>query len=204
MLTVSALLAAVGLYWLSYVNNGVMAFAAATVFGVGIAYFWPTMLGVTAERFPKGGALLLGLMGSVGNLAIFALLPQMGAIYDSYTVANIPPKLQGEMVRGPDGKEIPIIREEPPSWLPSIVTERIFPAGTKKLNPDAEKLLEGPARTQVDEASAVGARYAFRWVAVLPCVLIVIFGLIAITDRLRGGYRAVHISEGASREPPRA
>ena len=36
--------------------TGLAAFAAATVFGVGIAYFWPTMLGVTAERFPKGGA----------------------------------------------------------------------------------------------------------------------------------------------------
>ena len=78
MLAVSAVLAAGGLYWLSYVDSRMMAFAAATVFGVGIAYFWPTMLGVTAERFPKGGALLLGLMGSVGNLAIFAFLPQIG------------------------------------------------------------------------------------------------------------------------------
>ena len=55
MLTVSAILSAIGLYWLSYVDNAAMAFAAATVFGIGVAYFWPTMLGVTAERFPKGG-----------------------------------------------------------------------------------------------------------------------------------------------------
>ena len=80
MLTCSAILSGLGLYWLSYVDNPVLAFAAATVFGVGIAYFWPTMLGVTAERFPKGGALLLGLMGSIGNLAISQALPQMGAI----------------------------------------------------------------------------------------------------------------------------
>src|SRR6516225_12152133 len=101
MLTCSAILSAAGLYWLSYVDNPVMAFAAATVFGVGIAYFWPTMLGVTAERFPKGGALLLGLMGSFGNLAISQALPQMGGIYDSYTVANLSSQLRAKTVAGP-------------------------------------------------------------------------------------------------------
>src|SRR6266849_412492 len=94
MMTGSAVLSALGLYWLSSVDNPVMAFVAATVFGVGIAYFWPTMLGVTAERFPKGGALLLGLMGSFGNLAIWQALPIMGGIYDSYTVANMSTELQ--------------------------------------------------------------------------------------------------------------
>src|SRR5205814_954838 len=82
MLFVSSILTAIGLYWLSVVNTPLMAFIAATVFGLGIAYYWPTMLGVTAERFPKGGALLLGLMGSLGNLAISQVLPQMGAVYD--------------------------------------------------------------------------------------------------------------------------
>jgi MFS family permease len=196
MLTVSAMLSAAGLYWLSYVDNGPMAFAAATIFGVGIAYFWPTMLGVTAERFPKGGALLLGLMGCFGNLAISQVLPQMGAIYDSYTVANIPSNIQKETLKTDDGKEVPVIIEGQPSWLPLAVTERIFPAGMQKLNPDAEKLLRGENRAKIEQAEVVGARYAFRWVAVLPCVLVVIFGLIALSDRLRGGYRAVHINDG--------
>jgi hypothetical protein len=200
MLTCSAVLSAVGLYWLSAVDNPVMAFVAATVFGVGIAYFWPTMLGVTAERFPKGGALLLGLMGCFGNLAISQALPQMGAIYDSYTVANIPPELQQKVLRAPDGKEVPVIIHESPSWLPQAITEHIYPAGTKKLNPDAQKLLTGEALHQVSQAEAIGARYAFRWVAVLPCILVVIFGLIALADRLRGGYRAVHITEGTAKE----
>jgi hypothetical protein len=124
----------------------------------------------------------------------------MGAIYDSYTVANIPPEIQKETLRAPDGKEVPVVKEEPPSWLPPAVTEHIFPAGNKKLNPDAEKLLEGDAKTKVEQAEAVGARYAFRWVAVLPCVLIFIFGIIALSDRIRGGYRAVHITEGQSEE----
>ena len=46
------------------------------------------MLGVTAERFPTGGPFLLGLMGCVGNLAIAAILPIMGSIYDDQTLAQ--------------------------------------------------------------------------------------------------------------------
>jgi MFS family permease len=208
MLTCSAALSAAGLYWLSWVNNPVMAFAAATVFGVGIAYFWPTMLGVTAERFPKGGALLLGLMGSVGNLAIWQILPQMGAVYDSYSVKALideSPALQKTKVPTDKG-EVPLVKdEEVNSWLPAAVRERIYPAGSKKLNPDAvNAVAEGAVQGKesdvklkgfIEQAEKSGAAWAFRWVAVLPCVLVVIFGLIALGDRLRGGYKAVHIHD---------
>jgi MFS family permease len=195
MLTVSALFSAIGLYWLSYVNNPLMAFVAATIFGIGIAYFWPTMLGVTAERFPKGGALLLGLMGSFGNLAIFVVLPQMGAIYDSYTVANLPAAVQKETIKDAEGREVPLVAAGENTWLPRAITEHIFPAGTNKLNPEATRVLSGESLEAVRRAEAKGAAYAFRWVAVLPCILVVIFGLIAVSDRLRGGYKAVHIGD---------
>jgi hypothetical protein len=264
MLTCSATLSALGLYWLSTVTNPVMAFVAATVFGVGIAYFWPTMLGVTAERFPKGGALLLGLMGCFGNLAIWQALPVMGGIYDSYTVASLPEDLRGKRlvdssgkplaapdgtplvqpeiaadgkpVLGPDGKPVQepatLVNRGAGTWLPEAIASRIYPAGTQKLNPDvrkaldtavnldklskegklpsnaendkqlanAHKLLQAVDVAEVEKAEAIGAGYAFRWVAVLPCVLIVIFGLIAISDRLRGGYKAVHIHEAGGKE----
>jgi hypothetical protein len=199
MLTGSALFSAVGLYWLSMVDGPVLAFLAATVFGVGIAYFWPTMLGVTAERFPKGGALLLGLMGSFGNVAIFVVLPQMGAIFDSYTVANLPDDLKTKVVHTSDGKDLPLVNPGEPSWLPTAITAHIYPAGSKKLNPDATKLLTGADEKGVEKAEAVGAAWAFRWVAVLPCILVFIFGAIALSDRLRGGYKAVHIGD-ASKE----
>jgi MFS family permease len=214
MLTCSAILSAAGLYWLSYANNAVTAFAAATVFGVGIAYFWPTMLGVTAERFPKGGALLLGLMGCVGNLAIAFALPQMGAIYDSYSVQALvteAPQMRTKTVVSDEGKEVPLVVQEPVrSWLPAQVRERIYPAGPEKLNPEAVNLVDKQAKadgadakqtqTYIREAEKVGAAWAFRWVAVLPCVLVVIFGLIAVIDKLRGGYKAVHIGEAG--KPP--
>jgi MFS family permease len=89
LLFVSSIFAGVGLYLLSFATDAITAFTYATIFGLGIAYFWPTMLGVTAERFPKGGALALALMGSVGNLSISQVLPTMGRIVDHYGVEQL-------------------------------------------------------------------------------------------------------------------
>jgi MFS family permease len=122
LLTISAALSAMGLYALSTIHTATQAFLAATVFGVGTAYFWPTMLSVTSERFPRGGAFLLALMGGAGNLAIAFVLPVIGRWYD---------------------------------------TE--------------------------------GAAAAFRYTAVLPMVLTVVFGTLFIYYRSRGGYRPISL-----------
>jgi MFS family permease len=87
MLVGCSVLSAIGLYWLGSLQAGVspvIAFAAATVFGVGKSYFWPTMIGVTAEQFPRGGALLISLMGGAGMLSVAVALPVMGGFFDQY------------------------------------------------------------------------------------------------------------------------
>ena len=87
MLIGCSILSAIGLYWLGSLQTGVspvIAFAAATVFGVGKTYFWPTMIGVTAEQFPRGGALLISLMGGAGMLSVAVALPIMGGVFDQY------------------------------------------------------------------------------------------------------------------------
>ena len=84
-LFVCSILTGLGLYWLGSLQPGtsaVVAFAAATLFGVGKSYFWPTMIGVTAEQFPRGGALLISLMGGTGMLSVAVALPLMGARID--------------------------------------------------------------------------------------------------------------------------
>jgi MFS family permease len=86
-LLVCSVLVAVGLYWLGSLQPGaspVMAFTAATIFGIGKTYFWPTMLGITTEQFPRGGALLLSLMGGAGMLSVAIVLPMMGARIDRF------------------------------------------------------------------------------------------------------------------------
>jgi hypothetical protein len=40
------------------------------------------MLANVSERFPRGGALFLGMIGFCGGMAIQFVLPQLGAIFD--------------------------------------------------------------------------------------------------------------------------
>jgi len=90
-LVVCSLLTFFGLYWLGSLRPGasaVVALAAATTFAVGKTYFWPTMLGVTSERFPRGGALLISIMGGVGMLSVAVALPRMGAKIDEIVRAG--------------------------------------------------------------------------------------------------------------------
>lgn len=82
LLICAAALATVGLIALSFSATAVSALAAATVFALGVCYFWPTMLGLTSERFAAGGALTLAIMGGAGNLSVALVLPLMGRIYD--------------------------------------------------------------------------------------------------------------------------
>lgn len=87
-LLVCSILAGVGLFWLGSLQpdhgGASVAFAAATVFGVGKAFLWPTMLGVTSQLYPRGGALLMSLMGGAGMLSVAAALPLMGARIDRF------------------------------------------------------------------------------------------------------------------------
>ena len=79
----SCLSAGIGLFLLSLADSPALAFGAATVWGIGVCYLWPTMLGIVAERFPRGGALAMGLMGFAGGMSIQFVLPRMGAIFDN-------------------------------------------------------------------------------------------------------------------------
>jgi MFS family permease len=83
LMFVSCLLSATGLYMLGSASSAATGLVAATVWGVGVCYMWPTMLGITSERFPRGGALSLGLMGCVGNIAIYYMLPFLGGVFDN-------------------------------------------------------------------------------------------------------------------------
>jgi MFS family permease len=87
MLFICSILTGLGLYWLGGLQPGtsaLVAFAAATIFGLGKSYFWPTMIGITAEQFPRGGALLISIMGGTGMLSVAVALPIMGARIDKF------------------------------------------------------------------------------------------------------------------------
>lgn len=81
VLLFSAVVSGIGLYLMS-ISSGIILFAAATVFAIGVAYFWPNMLGVVAEKVPTSGALGLALMGGFGFLGGSVAQPAVGYIYE--------------------------------------------------------------------------------------------------------------------------
>ena len=83
LLIFSAIFAAAGLYALSLARTPASALLAATGWGFGVCYFWPTMLATVAQRYPRSGTMVFGLMGSAGALATYLVLPQLGTIYDN-------------------------------------------------------------------------------------------------------------------------
>jgi MFS family permease len=75
--------AAIGLYLLSVANSPATALVAATVWAFGVCFMWPTMLAAVSRRYPRSGPWGIGLIGFAGALAIYFVLPQLGAIYDN-------------------------------------------------------------------------------------------------------------------------
>jgi hypothetical protein len=80
LLAISSAFAIVGLYTLSF-TEGMLIFGAATLYGIGKTFFWPTMLGVVSEQTPRGGALTLNAISGIGMLAVGTLgFPYIGAL----------------------------------------------------------------------------------------------------------------------------
>jgi MFS family permease len=84
VLLTSACLAFLGLV-LFGVTTGSMIFVAAAIFALGVAFFWPSMLGFASENIPQSGALGLAIMGGIGFLGGAIAQPTLGAIFDVQT-----------------------------------------------------------------------------------------------------------------------
>jgi MFS family permease len=89
VLLISAILSTVGLYLLGH-RTGNMLFVGAIIFGMGVCYFWPTMLGFVSENLPKTGAVGLNLMGGAGMFAVSVYTIFMGGYYDKLVADKMP------------------------------------------------------------------------------------------------------------------
>ena len=78
----SAIFATIGVYLFS-TQTGAMAYLAAIVYALGIAYFWPNMLGFIAEYVPKSGALGLSMVGAMGMFSSSIFQPVIGRWIDN-------------------------------------------------------------------------------------------------------------------------
>jgi hypothetical protein len=215
ILLCSAVVAGVGLVCLSYVESLATALAAGTVFAAGVSYFWPTMVGVTSERVPKGGALALAMIGAAGMLSVGLITtPMMGRVADDTMRRKLPvekttacleeiartyPAL-ADQAPGKGGEDIRRAAEAARAALADPGTGDGL-AGTKAAN--ALRLAIGAAprseaannaRLLLGPAENYGGQVAFRWVAALSIVLTIIFGALYLRDRARGGYRVEKIA----------
>jgi MFS family permease len=90
ILLTSSILAFAGALLMGYVSGPFLVFTAAGIFALGIAFFWPTMLGFVSENIPESGALGLAIMGGIGFLGGAIAQPVLGAIFDAQTIAAVP------------------------------------------------------------------------------------------------------------------
>jgi MFS family permease len=114
LLFFSAVLGATGLVLLGKVDGLPMCFVAATVYGLGKTFFWPTMLGVISERFPKGGAIALGFCGGIGMISAGLLGgPGIGYKQDYFSVEKIKELSEDTYKRykSDDAKSFPVVSD---------------------------------------------------------------------------------------------
>jgi MFS family permease len=89
VLLLSAIFSALGIYLLVHLH-GTAIFAGAIIFGLGVAFFWPCMIGFVSENLPRTGAVGLNLMGGAGMLAVSLYMIFMGGFYDRLMAAKLP------------------------------------------------------------------------------------------------------------------
>lgn len=218
----SSILGMIGLYWLG-IAEGFAVLIAGTVYALGKTFLWPTILGVVGERFPKGGAIVMGAMGGVGMLSAGLLGgPMIGYKQDYYASQELTQKsaetaeryqvanAQGiwylpflPAIRGLDGARVAILTEADGVADLNKRVERLEGEG-KKLSDDknlqglvswweAAKQYADLDKPLVIAARLFGGRMALRWTALVPMTMAIGFGILFLYFAATGGYKQVHI-----------
>lgn len=173
LLAASAAVATIGLYWLGTARPVVgVLFAAATLYGFGKTFFWPTTLGVVSEQYPKGGALLLNAISGVGMIAVGTIGgPAIGTMQDrdfTAAVAQALPETQPQLLKAEKGL----------FFAYDAIDQ-------KKVKEQPEEVQE-----QILEIQGQTKQRALAKIAVLPAIMFVCYLILIVYFRSRGGYKA--------------
>lgn len=136
-----AILTAIGIYMFSSVT-GPMAYVATVIFAIGICWFWPTMIGVAAQRVPKSGALGMSIIGGAGMFSSAIFQPVIGNWIDSARAKNAAAGLTDNALELATGQDAMMKMLTFPSIL--IVLFLIFFFWQRNVKPKAD---EGTAAT---------------------------------------------------------
>lgn len=176
LLAVCSGIAVLGLIFLSKAA-GILIFVAATIYAMGKSFFWPTMLGVAAERFPKGGALTLNAIGGMGMLSVGVI----GAVF----LGNIQDRqIHHELQAQNPALHTRVVAEERIS-----VFGRYQPVDQQKLN-----ALDEGDKEEVGSVVESAKKNALITVAIFPAIMLVCFLILIFYFRAKGGYKPVELT----------
>lgn len=182
-----AMFAIVGLYMAAGVNTLTAAFGAMFIYSIGKTFFWPTMLAVVGDRFPRTGAVAMSIMGGIGMLSVGQLGgPGLGYAKDRFTAEHM--QISGNTAVLEANKA-----EKPSKWLSF---EQVTALDGKKL--EEAKHIEKDKRTPEQQAMVTseieGSRKTLRYDAILPIGMGIIYLLLLLYFKASGGYKALKIT----------
>ncbi len=179
LLAMSAAIAALGLVSLSYAT-GAMILLAATLYAFGKTFFWPTMLGVVAERFPRGGAMTINTIAGVGMLSVGIVgAPFLGMIQDTAIDKNLAAYDQANST----------------AFHSNLVVDKKTSIFGEYMSVNQEKLKAESEDNQgvVKEVSMQASKGALRTVAIFPCIMLVCYIILIVYFQSQGGYKPIHL-----------
>jgi MFS family permease len=178
LLATCSALAIVGLTALSKTAGAGMfaIFAAATLYAVGKTFFWPTMLGVTAEQCPKGGALTLNTISGIGMLAVGILgFPFIGYLQETTATARL--------------------QQESPAVYEQVTVESDYLLGKyQAIDPDKRSAVtDAEGQAALKAAGVAGQFGALGKMAMFPAFMLVGYIALILYFRGKGGYKPVQL-----------
>ncbi len=226
MLLIAAILTGTGLFILSFATTIWAAFAAATIFAWGVAFFFPTMVGVVSEKLPKTGSLGIVLTAGMGlGIAGAVGVPLLGKLADRYLAQSLPaatadvlqqvsqkfPEYVSRAQTTTDPASLGYREREVADALAATNAALATFQQSGSINNDAtsnalraivgtaipNEPLVGAANGILQPAEAAAGQQSFRYVAPAALLLVVVFGVMYAGDRRRGGYRAVKLGAAA-------
>ncbi len=179
VLATCSALAAGGLLALSQTGNSglVVIFAAATLFGIGITFFWPTILGLTSEQCPRGGALTLNAMGGIGMLAVGILgLPFLGYLQETAATKYL-------------------LKNNPALYEQVEVSHSYVLGSYQAIDPDkSAKITDEQSVSDLKAADNTGQFSMLAKTAALPTALFIGYLILIFHFKSRGGYKPVQLT----------
>jgi MFS family permease len=188
LLFVCSAMAVVGLRMVSGIETFAGAMVALSVYAIGKTFFWPTMLAVVGDRFPRTGAVAMSIMGGIGMMSAGLLGgPGLGYAKDRFTAEHLL-------------TTNPALYEQYKAPTPSrfLFLEEVHGLDGTKLSEAQTAASKTPDQQTVAAASIVGDRETLKADAYIPAVMALVYLLLFFYFKTIGGYSTVHI------ETPRA